>query len=441
MEHWFRTYRQCRNRMGRAIGSHRVISLAIVVLCLITPLLAQEGRIIELKSADLYHVKVVKDQEVRVLIGNVHFIQRAPEETIEAWCDTAFQYMDENRMELFGKVKIIRDSVVLYAPEGEYFGNDRRAEMKKHVRLEKGKITLTAAYGEYYVREKRAHFSGNIHVVDSTSSTDCNDLVFFEEEEKSIAVRNVKVYSPENNLTILGDSLVHFSQRQYSLMLKNPLMIQIDTSSAGVLDTLLVSGKVMEAYRDSTQRFIVRDSVEMIRSDFASRAGFVVYYLKDDHIALRNSPILWQGESQVTGDSIDIILKKRRLEKVTIRGRSMALSQSDSIQVQRYDQLTAREMTMYFERNKLQRIEADRTATSLYYVYEKGESNGANRSSGDRIIIEFNDGKSESIRIIKGVEGRYLPESQIANHERDYQLDGFRLIPNRPRRVKLQIVH
>ncbi|MBI3580355.1 MAG: hypothetical protein HY089_13200, partial [Ignavibacteriales bacterium] len=108
---------------------------------------------------------------------------------------------------------------------------------------------------------------------------------------------------------------------------------------------------------------------------------------------------------------------------------------------QRYDQLTGRELTMYFNGKKLERVEANRNATSLYYLFDKTEPNGVNRSSGDRIVIEFEDGKTDRISVVGGVEGRYFPEQMIMQREQAYNLDGFRWITNRPKRRNLDIIN
>lgn len=401
---------------------------------------AQESKLIELKSADTLKVKYVKNQEVRELIGHVHFIQSSPGEIVKIWCDTALRYMDENKIELFGRVKIVRDSVTLVSSEGLYFGNERRAQMSKGVQLQRGRMTLTAKYGEYFAQEKRSYFTGDVHVVDSTSSTFSDVLTYFENEEKAIAVGNVKVLNSGNNLTIFGDSLVHFEKRRYTIVPKNPRMVQIDTSASGVIDTLLVVGRHMEAYQDSSERFIAKEQVSMVRADFSGRCGTATFYTKQDMVVLQQQPVIWHAENQVTGDSIVVTLREKQLRSVFVKGRAMAVSRADSLHRQRFDQLTGRELTMVFNEKKLERVEANRNATSLYYLFDKTEPNGVNRSSGDRITIEFEDGKTDRISVVRGVEGRYFPEAMIAQREQAYNLDGFRWITIRPKRRNLHII-
>ena len=40
-------------------------------------------------------------------------------------------------------------------------------------------------------------------------------------------------------------------------------------------------------------------------------------------------------------------------------------------------------------------------------------ANGMNKTSGDRIVMQFADGKAETIRVYGGVEGQYFPEPMV----------------------------
>ena len=417
-------------------------SLCIAVLSLLVGrvLNAQSSKLIEVKSADVLNVRTIGAQEVRELIGHVHVVQSSQGEVVKIWCDSALRYMETNKIELFGNVKLVRDSVTLTSDEGVYYGNDRRAEMSKGVRLTRGGSILTSRFGEYFADERRAYFTGEVHVVDSTSSTWSDMLTYFETEEKSIAVGNVRVYSPGNNLTVFGDSLIHFEKLKYSLVPTHPKMVQVDTSSSGALDTMLVISETMETYQDSVPRFIAHGEVQMVRTDLAAVCAEATYFLRGGAIILRGNPVVWHAENQLSGDSVVISTADRKLHSVYVSGRAVAISRADSVLTQRYDQLTAREITMYFAAGKIASIDADRTATSLYYLFDQGDPNGANKSSGDRIIMEFQDGKVDQIRILGGVEGKYYPETMIAGREPEYNLEGFRWITDRPTRRHLDIV-
>src|SRR3989339_48272 len=141
--------------------------VVLLVLFPPAPLPAQGSKLLEVRSADVLNVRYVGNQEVRELIGNVHIVQTSPVEVVKIWCDSALRYMAVNKLELYGRVRIVRDSVTLLAPEAVYFGNEQRSEMKHGVRLLKGSMVLTASFGEYFTEEKRARFMDDVRVVDA----------------------------------------------------------------------------------------------------------------------------------------------------------------------------------------------------------------------------------------------------------------------------------
>ena len=105
--------------------------------------------------------KILYGEEVRELIGNVHFVQFPTSGgLVKVWCDRALRYMIQNKVELFGNVKVVRDSVTIHSKEGVYYAESKMMEGRNGVRLERGKTLLTAMSGKYFIDEKRSLFLG-----------------------------------------------------------------------------------------------------------------------------------------------------------------------------------------------------------------------------------------------------------------------------------------
>jgi lipopolysaccharide export system protein LptA len=411
------------------------------IICLTEPIFAQQSKIIELRSADRLEGKIINNEEVRELIGKVHFVQIAQEGgLVKVWCDRALRFMTQNKIELYGNVKVVRDSVVIRSKEGVYYGNYRLMEGKNGVQLERGKTLLTALNGEYFIDEKRSHFIENVVLRDTSSIITCDDLNYFEAETRSVAIGHVHVFEYANAVNIYGDSLVHIEQQKFTLVLKQPRLVKIDTSANGVIDTMVVVSRIMQSFQDTIERFIAIDSVQMVKGTLSARCGAATYFVKNDLITLQTHPIIWSEENQITGDSIRVQMEDKKLRNLRAKHRAMAISRADTALPNRFNQLTGRELTMYFRANKLEQVDVQKNATSLYYLYDNNEPNGVNKSSGDRIFIDFMDDEVDRIRIIGGVQGQYYPENMIFNRESEYNLDGFRLYGNRPIRQGVNII-
>lgn len=391
-------------------------------------LYSQPQRVIDLDNADSLVGRIIDGEEVRELIGRVRFHQ----ENVHVSCDRAVQYIRSGDVVLMGNVLVVEDSVSIRSPRGIYHRDNRRTEAFDSVSLDDGKVQLVAKYGEYLIGPRRAFFRSHVVVRDSASTFTADSLTYFRTEKRSIATGNVTVHSRTDNITMTGHRLEHLSTSQFSRMTERPVMVQFETSPTGIVDTLVVRSKVMEAYRDTVKRLVAIDSVQIIRSDLAGLAGFVDFYVQGDSILLRRSPVVWYQNTQVSGDSINVYLKMRKLSTVSVMGDAFAISQSDSLYPDRLDQLAGELMSMHFEEKGLDRINVYNRALSVYHLYEDSSANGLNASSGDGILISFYGGKVRSINITGGVEGRYVPENLVHGREHEYALRGFLWRTDRP---------
>jgi lipopolysaccharide export system protein LptA len=407
----------------------------LVLLGTTIHLCAQTSSYIELKSAQRLEGKVINNEEVRELIGNVHFTQPTKDGS-EAlvWCDRAIRYMVQNKMELYGNVKVVQGDATLYSDEGLYDANTRVMETHTGVRLERNGRTLTALHGIYFIDDKRSYFRTNVNLQDSTSLLTCNELFYYELQNRSVARDSVHFISYINHYHIYGDSLEHLEKEYRTIVYKHPRLVRIDTTSNGTVDTTVIMSHTMEYIQEPFEVIIARENVQMAQDGIAARCAYAEYVRPADSVLLVGDPVLWSGNNQVTGDSIFVFLEENQLRRIEVHGHSMGVSISDSLYPSRFNQLSGKYLTMYFHSNTLEHINVNNKAISLYYLYENHIPNGANKTSGDKIFIEFENGAVSTIHVIGSVEGQYFPEKMLEGREANYNLDGFRWYPERPRR-------
>ncbi|MBI4535730.1 MAG: hypothetical protein HY708_05590 [Ignavibacteriae bacterium] len=409
-----------RNRVHLGIASSVLLAHSL--------LFAQTGKVVVIEHADSLVGKVIDGEDARELIGNVAFTQ----ENTRVHCDRALQYLVSGNVYLSGNVTVEDDSVIMRMPRGIYFRDERKAQAFDNVSLDDGKVRLTARYGEYFTGPKVAFFRSHVVVNDTASVLFADSLTYYREERRTVAMGNVSIYNATDNVTITGHNFESITPKNYSRMTDEPVLTQVDTSSSGRIDTLVVRSMVMESYRDTPKRLIATDSVEIVRSDLAAVAGYAVFFTEGDSIILRKSPFVWYEETQISGDSINVYMVERRLRTVKVLGNAFAVSRSDSLHADRFDQLTGEEMTLRFADQALQQIDVDRRAISVYHLYEDTAANGLNKTSGDKVVMLMDEGKLGSIHVYGGVEGEYFPENMVSGREPEYALRRFLWRNDRP---------
>lgn len=400
------------------------------VLLTFTEARSQSERLIVIENADSLVARVVDGQSARELIGNVRFSQ----DRVRISCERAVQFQETGNVQLLGNVVVVDDSLTMTFPRGMYFREERRAVAYDTVHLDDRSMTLSAHFGEYLIGPRKAFFRSKVVANDKESKLIADSLTYYRDDERTIALGKVEIQSYADNLTIRGGHFESFKKQDYSRMTGFPVLVKYDTTaSSGKIDTLIVRSRVMEAYRgEADKRLIATDSVEILRSDMASIAGVAIFHTQDDSILLRRSPVIWYERTQVSGDSINVYLRRNKLDRVFVFGSSLAISRSDSLFPQKFDQITGEEMILHFGENGMERMDVNTRAISVYHVYEDSLANGLNKTSGDRIVMLWEEGKLSSIKVFGGVEGAYIPENLVQGREREYAVTGFVWREDRP---------
>ncbi len=413
---------------------------------------------------------VVNGESIREVSGNVILTQG----NVKITCDKAIQYLARNDAELIGNVIVTQDTLTIKTERGFYFGNLRKTSSDSEVTLDDKKVILYAKRGEYFFDEHKAFFKDNVKLYDTLSVLTSETLTYFRNEDRAIAIGSVKIVDTEN--TIYADSLEHFRNKQKSfafnnVLIKNnsnnvlvfgnflqderlkkytliddaPLLIQIDTVIAKnedgteqiTFDTLFISSKKMEVIRDQNERFIATDSVKIVRGLFNSVNDFTDYYRDSSKIITYKlseeaaQPVIWYGYSQLTGDSMTIFLQDNKITQLNVDGTAFMLTQNEFFP-ERFDQSSSSSTKIYFDDNKVSKVEYFDNVFSIYFMYEENEPNGLMKANSKDALIYFLDNEVSDVKLFGNPATEYYPENIVEGKEKNFLLPKFKQIDNRP---------
>ncbi len=428
--------------------------------------------------------RVVDGESIREVYGNVILTQG----NVRITCSQAVQYLSDNNAELIGDVVATQDTLTITTQRAFYYGDERLAESQSGVKLDDKKVILTAQVGKYYFDLDKAEFNTGVTLYDTTTTLTSDSLTYFKEQSKAVAVGNVKIIDPENiiradslthfrekritfatdnvsisskqnNAVIYGDHLEDYGEREYTIIDKNPLLFQVDTTyiqkpdslaqTAGIdtvqnfrLDTLVIKSRKMEAFRDTANLFIASDSVEIVRGSFASKNDYTIYRRADQIIETykinRNAkaPIIWYENSQLTGDSVTVFLKDNEITKLDVKQNAFLLSQSENYPL-RFDQISGSRVTINFVDQEIHETDVEGDVLSIYYLYDENEPNGLTKSSAQSAKIIFEENKVEEVKLYVAPNSEYYPEKMVNGNEKSYTLPNYVFYNNRPLKEKL----
>ncbi len=447
-----------------------LFKLLILTILFCSPFFAQTDEESMIVNGDSLFGKIIEGERVREIIGNVVLTQG----NVVVNCNRAIQFLTRNEAELIGNVVARQDSLTLRTEKGYYYGDLKKAKSTTRIHLDDTQIILSADSGVYYFDESRAFLQSNVKLIDSLSILTCNELTYFKKEDKTVAVSNVKVIddkseliadslvhfrkskttfadgnvrlkSFENNTIIFGHHLEDYADKKYTLINENPLMMQIDTTTTSEtdtlveysIDTLLISCKTMEGFRDTTDLFKAIDSVKIYRGSFSSVNDYTLFLRSKDRIITEkvdenaSLPVLWYENSQLSGDSINIFLENSEIKLLEVFGNAFMLSQNKNY-TKRFDQSSSKNIKLHFENSKLRKADFEEKVQSIYYLFEEETPNGLTKSTSMSATIVFDNNEVSQVRLYGSPTSEFHPEEKVVGLERTFTLPKFVLFENRP---------
>jgi len=395
-------------------------------------------------------VRYDRPSKVGRAFGQVHL----SDGDVDVYSSRAIYYADEKRSVFPDSVLLVDDDKTLRAESGVYFSDAQRADFFGNVRVRDPETYMEADTVVYYRNEKRTEARGNVFIDRNPSADDAieRDVGY---DSLEIRARNDGRMAPEpgdeasadradpadaGEQTLLwGDEARNDEVRKTSRVTGRALLLQVRTDSAGTpTDTLLVRSHRLNAQRsDTLRRMVAIDSVRIWQPDLSAVADSVVYdrFLdgtEDDipsleETRLYEAPIAWFDGSQVSGDTIRVVVRNRSVDTVYVRSNAFA-AQEDSVSG-RIQQLKGRVITAVFRQDSLRQIIARPNARAIRFMTGRdGSENGAARTSADRIVLRFVDEEVERVSVLGGTETTYYKQAIVPD---PFRLDGFMWVPDR----------
>ena len=190
-----------------------------------------------------------------------------------------------------------------------------------------------------------------------------------EKRAEKAARRRAKLGLPEPVDTAALDSLERRTAEADSLA-RDTLSLDSPGVDSLLLDSLglLPSDSLDSVARDSIYRLIKGfHNVRIYRSDFQSVCDSLTAISRDSTIHLYINPVLWNQNSQITSDVMDIYTANSQIVRAEFVGRPLMISELDTMH---YNQVAGKTMTALFRNNQIYRNDVKGNAQTIYFMQE-----------------------------------------------------------------------
>lgn len=163
---------------------------------------------------------------------------------------------------------------------------------------------------------------------------------------------------------------------------------------------------------------------KLYKSDLQAVADSMFYSSSDSTIRSYKNPMIWTQGSQLSGDTIHLQMKNRKLDNIDLfpSGFIVNIEKQDSLH---FNQMGGKKIHGTFKDNKLFLLQVTGNAETIYFSRDSvtNEVTDMQRSISGSFRADFKKGKLSVATFVKSASNRFLPLKDVK--EEDKILKGF----------------
>ena len=280
--------------------------------------------------------------------------------------------------------------------------------------------TMEGEHGYYLTERNLAYFDKNPVMYNETQRMSADSMLYDRQQGFAKAMNTVQMIDTSYKVILQGEYVEVWEKTGYSFATDSAYVIYYDHD-----DSLYIASDTMfyhfKTELNDEEKIIGRRNVRFYKSDMQGQCDTMTYFTADSTIRMRNHPVLWVDDAQMTADSIDIKVVKHAIDNVKQRGHAFIIA-CDS--VEGYNQFKGITMVSHFNDGKLSHVKVTGDAKTISWLREDDSSLiGINMASSQDMLILMKDNSIDLVKYFKGIDETLYPEKDLK--EKDRYLEGF----------------
>jgi len=329
-------------------------------------------------------------------------------------------FVPQKKFQFLTEVTITNPTYVIKSNHLDYYSNSGHSYL-----LGPSTITSKANYiytekGFYDTKRNKAHFLNKSYIKYNDRVIRGDSLYYDRTKEFASASRNVKITDSINRGIIKGHYAEMYKKKDSLFVTKRAVAINFVEN-----DSVYIHGKKLMVTGKEGNRIIrAFNNVRFFKKDMSGKCDSIHSSSKIALTKLIGKPILWNGQSQITGDIMHLIGNNttQKLDSLKVLNNTFLVSK-DSLGTG-YNQIKGQNLLGKFEEGKLHDVDIIKNTEVIYYMRNDAqELIGINKNKSSKINILFNKNEVDEITFFKQVDGDLFPEKELP--ENDRKLKGF----------------
>jgi hypothetical protein len=336
-----------------------------------------------------------------------------------------------------GPTRIIDSSKrEIHTSEGFYDTKNRVAQFGKRPTIKDGKTILKAdnIYADDASGKRTAE--GNAVYIDSVEGVSMLAGLLVQDAVTNLVMATKKplmiIKQEEDSIYVTADTILSgIINKEDSVLSKN----SADTVKKSS-DTAKKAMVVTKQSDSSSNRYVKAFHHVRIFSDSLQAVSDSLFYSGADSIfRLFYDPIVWAGESQITGDTIYLYTRNKKADRLYVFENAMVVNRAGH---NLYNQIRGNTLNGYFLDGVIDHMRAKGNAESIYYVQDEDSAYvGVNRSTADIIDMRFQNRELNKVVFVNDVRGTTTPMRMVNFTE--MRLRNFKWLEERRPKTKFEL--
>ncbi|WP_405267013.1 OstA-like protein [Cellulophaga sp. Ld12] len=350
---------------------------------------------------------------------------------------------------------VIDSTNTLTSQIGRYYMETKKYQFLDSVHIDNPEYKVDSKQLDYYTSSKNAYMYGPSTVTGKTYKIYCERGFYDTKVESGYGIKNTRI--DYNNRIIVGDSVYFNKAKEYASATNNITIT--DTINNGIIrahyaevfkakdsvfatkravaislvekdslyihgDTLMITGKpekrIMRAFKNAkfykTDLSGKADSIHV--EEITGLTQLIGKKIPKDTKEInwpKYYPVIWNGENQMTGDSIHLIsdLETEKLDSLKVIKNAFIVS-FDTIGKTGYNQAKGIDLYGKFLDNTLDEVDLIGNTEVVYWMYnDDQELIGINKTICSKINITFVNNDVEDLTFYVDPDGDIFPEKDL----------------------------
>lgn len=324
-------------------------------------------------------------------------------------------YVTEKKFRFLTAVVLTNPKYVIKSNHLDYYSNSGHSYLFGPSTITSKTNYIYTEKGFYDTKKNLAHLLRKSYIKYDDRRIEGDSLFYNRNTEFASATRNVKITDSINRGIVKGHYAEVFKLKDSMFVTKRAVAVNFVDN-----DSVYIHGKKLMVTGKEGERILrAFNNVRFYKTDMSGKCDSIHSNSKTALTKLIGNPILWNGESQITGDVMHLIgdNKTRKIDSLKVLNNTFIVSR-DTLGTG-YNQVKGINLFGKFREGKLHDVDVIKNTEVIYYMRnDANELIGINKNVSSKINMILENNAIETITFFNKVDGDIYPEADLPENAR-----------------------